>query len=278
MTYADLHVHTFYSDSTLSPEEVIGYAKDRGLAAVAICDHDSIDGIEPCISAAAGSGVEVIPAIELTAETPDMEIHMLGYFIDWTAGWFRDRLKKLQAARVDRIHAMVEKLNKLDLNISADDVFKFGGKGTIGRLHVAQALLKAGKIKNLKEAFNKYIGFSKPCYVSEVAFTPKGAIEIILKAGGVPVVAHPITMGKDEFIDEMIKHGLRGIEVYHTDHGPKISKHYEDIAVKNSLLMTGGSDCHGAGKGRVLIGMVRVPYDVVEKLKKESGKIRNEYK
>lgn len=278
MKYADLHVHTHYSDSTFSPEEVVACAKDKGLAAIAICDHDSIDGIDPCKEIGKELDVEIIPSVELTVEKEEAEIHLLGYFIDYELGWLRKKLKSTQDYRVDRVHKMVEKLRKEGINIDASDVFKLAGKGSVGRLHVAQALIKSGEIKTYREVFDKYIGFLKPCYVSNVRFTPKEAIDMVLKAGGVPVVAHPYTMGKHDYIPELVQCGLRGIEVYHTDHRASIVKRYEEIAKEYGLLMTGGSDCHGMGKGRIMLGGVRVPYTLVEKLKSESEKIRREYR
>jgi len=278
MKYADLHIHTHYSDSTFSPEEVIACANDKALSAIAICDHDSIDGIEPAIRAGRAVGIEVVPGIELTVEKADAEIHLLGYFIDHQAPWFQKRLKEMQASRIERVRKMIEKLSEHDIKLSIDDVLKLSGKGSMGRLHLAQAMIKTGKVRSFREVFEKYIGFLKPCYVSNVRFTPKEAIEVILKTGGVPVVAHPATMNKDEYIPELAGYGLRGIEVYHTDHNPNKVKHYEAMARELGLLMTGGSDCHGMGKGRVLIGTVRVPYEIVEKLKEESEKVKSEYK
>ena len=278
MKYADLHVHTYYSDSTFSPAEVVSVAADKGLAAIAICDHDCIDGIAPCKELGATLDVEIIPGIELTVETSDAEIHILGYFVDYEADWFRKKLKKVQEARIDRIHKMVEKLKAVDIKIDAEDVFRIAGKGSIGRLHLAQALLKTGGVKTFKAAFENYIGFLKPCYVSNVRFTPHEAIDMVKKAGGVPVLAHPNVMGKDEYIPELVECGLRGIEVYHTEHRPGVVKRYEKLAAEYGLLMTGGSDCHGLGKGRVLLGGVRVPYALVDALREESGRIRDEYR
>ncbi len=278
MKYADLHVHTFYSDSTFSPEEVVSCAKDKGLSAIAICDHDSVDGIEPSKQVGDILGVEIIPAIELAVEKSDAEIHILGYFIEWQADWLRKKLKELQDFRVTRIHKMVEHLKDRHIEIDPNDVFKLSGKGSVGRLHLAQALLRSGKIKSFKEAFDKYIGFLKPCYVSNMRFSPQEAIDLLLKAGGVPVLAHPNVMGKDEYIPELIEYGLRGIEVYHTDHKQSAVKRYEELAKDHNLIMTGGSDCHGLGKGRVLLGGVRVPYDIVNRLREESEKIRNEHR
>lgn len=274
--YADLHVHTFYSDSTFSPEEVVETAKNSGLAAIAICDHDSVSGIAPCTELASKSGLEIIPSIELTVEKPDAEMHLLGYFIDWKADWFLDKLKKLRSMRLDRMRKMVELLHKFEIHIDPEEVFKLAGKGTVGRLHLAMAILKTGKINNLREAFEKYIGFMKPCYVPSSHFTPKEAMEAVLKLGGVPVLAHPVTVGKDDYIPELIEYGLRGIEVYHTDHKNNVRRHYEELAKRYGLLVTGGSDCHGLGKGRVLLGTVKVPYELVELLKAESEKVKSE--
>lgn len=274
MKYADLHVHTHYSDSTFSPEEVMACAKDKGLAAIAVCDHDSIDGIAPCQAIGRDMDIEVIPGIEIAVEKLDAEIHILGYFIDWEASWFQDRLRVIQNARIGRIHKMVDKLKNANITIEADDVFKLAGKGSVGRLHLAQAMFKKGKIRTIKEAFDKYIGFLKPCYVSNIKFSPQEALDTIRKVGGVPVLAHPSTLNRDEYIPQLVEYGLRGIEVYHTDHRASAAKHYEEIARQYNLIMTGGSDCHGLGKGRVLMGGVRVPYTVVEELKEESEKIR----
>ncbi|MBI4975024.1 MAG: PHP domain-containing protein [Candidatus Omnitrophica bacterium] len=276
--YADLHVHTFYSDSTFSPEEVMACAKDKGLDAIAICDHDSIDGIEPCQKIGRELGIEIIAGIELTVEKTDTEAHILGYVIDWKVDWFQNRLKELQAARVDRIYKMVERLKGFHIQMEPNDVFELAGKGSVGRLHLAQAMLRTGRIKNLKEAFDRYIGFGKPCYVPNMYFSSKEAIDIIRNVGGVPVLAHPDVMGNDAYIQEFIEYGLRGIEVYHTDHKPHVARHYEEIAKRFDLIVTGGSDCHGLGKGRVLMGGVRVPYELVEKLKNEARKIANDHR
>ncbi|MBI5124471.1 MAG: PHP domain-containing protein [Candidatus Omnitrophica bacterium] len=273
--YADLHVHTSYSDSTLSPEEVVSCAKEKGLAAIAICDHDSIDGIEPCMAIGARLGVEIIPSIEMSAEKIDAEIHILGYFIDWKQDWFKDKLKEIRAARVERVYKIVDKLKTFDIIVDPKEVFKIAGNNaSVGRLHIAQAMLDTGKIKSMKEAFIKYIGFLKPCYVPYIKFSPQEAISLILKVGGVPVIAHPDLIGNDKYIEEFVRYGLRGIEAYHTDHKPRVSKRYEEFAKRHNLIVTGGSDCHGMGKGRILMGGVKVPYELVEKLKEEAERVR----
>jgi 3',5'-nucleoside bisphosphate phosphatase len=203
----------------------------------------------------------------------------LGYFIDWKQEWLRKKLKEIQDSRVERLFVMIEKLKAAGVNIDAEEVFRIAvNKGSVGRLHVAKAMLNSGAIKNLREAFGKYIGFGKPCYVPYVKLSPKDTMELILQAGGVPVIAHPDLIGNDGYISEFIDYGLRGLEVYHTDHKPHVSKRYEAMARDLGLLMTGGSDCHGMGKGRVLMGTVRVPYELVEKLREESKKINTKTK
>ncbi len=271
MKYADLHVHTHYSDSTFSPEEVLSAAGEKALSAIAICDHDTTDGVEPCMKIGAAKGIEIIPGIELTVEKPDAEIHLLGYLIDWKLEWLQKKLKAIQEGRIDRIHKMLAKLEGEGIKIDAADVFGIAGKGSVGRLHLARAILKSGSAKSFREVFEKYLGFGRPCYVPNIKFEPREAIEMVIEAGGVPVLAHPGIMSKEQYIPELVSYGLKGIEVYHTDHNNSTTRHYEELSKSLGLLMTGGSDCHGAGKGRVLIGTVRVPYDLVEKLKARAG-------
>ena len=236
MKYADLHVHTFYSDSTFSPEEVLACAHKSGLSGIAICDHDCVDGVEPCMTAAKPYGIEVIAGIELTVEKADAEIHILGYFMDCSREWFRKKLKSMQHARLERIRLMADKLRDAGFKLTVEDIIALAGKGTVGRLHVAQAMLKTGKVKSMFECFNKYIGFLKPCYVSNVKFSPAEAIGMVLKAGGVPVLAHPDVTGKDEYIPELVECGLRGIEAI-TRAKEHVVKRYEE-SKHTCLLIT----------------------------------------
>jgi predicted metal-dependent phosphoesterase TrpH len=264
---ADLHVHTNFSDGTFSPEEVVQHASKMGLDCIAICDHDVIDAIDPCLLYGEKLGVEIIPAVELTAEKQGCEIHMLGFYIAWKDAAFQETLERLCAQREKRIYDMVNKLKKYKIKLDPEEVFQLSGKGSIGRLHLARMLYKKGYVATVDDAFKKYIGNGKSCYVGKINLTPERAIDEIIKAGGIPVLAHPGVMGKDEFIPSYIKHGLMGIEVYHTDHPPAVAKRYEEIAKRHNLLVTGGSDCHGLGKGRVLMGAITIGYELVEKLK-----------
>jgi predicted metal-dependent phosphoesterase TrpH len=272
--FVDLHVHTFHSDGTFTPQEVVELAHRQGFFAIAITDHDCIDGIEPSITHAAKYGIEVIPGVELTAEDDNLEIHILGYFIDWKAEWFARKLKEICTARVNRTYEMIDKLKSMGVKIDPQKVFKISGPGSVGRLHLAAVLYNEGYTSSISEAFRKYIGNHAPCYVKKFKLTPKEAIDMIIKLGGVPVLAHPRVLGRDDLIPVLAEEGLRGIEVYHTEHPGNATLHYEEIAFKNNLLLTGGSDCHGMGKGNILIGRVKIPYNLVEALKREALEIR----
>lgn len=268
--YADLHVHTRYSDSTLLPEEVVNYSVKAGLSAIAITDHDTVNGIQPTMDIARKTGLEVVPGIELTVENEKQEIHILGYYIDWRSKSFIDKISVIQRSRIDRIIKMTDLLNKQGVQITPEAVFNKADKGTVGRLHVASVMVELKITRSIEEAFRKYIGFRKPCYVEHLKFSPEEAVDLISRAGGVPVVAHPNLMKDDSIIDEMIGYGLKGIEVFHTDHDSHAEKKYTRLAKEKGLLVTGGSDCHGLGKGRVLIGTVMIDYAYVEALKQAS--------
>lgn len=269
---ADLHVHTYLSDGTFSPRQVLETAHKLGLSCIAITDHDSIDGIGPAMDLAASHNIEVIPGVELTAEANDEEVHIIGYFIDWKNEEFQAKLRLICQARVDRIKEMIAKLAKFGVKIEAKEVFEVAGPGAVGRLHLAQVMQQKGYVQSTNEAFQKYIRNHGPCYVKKYTLSPKEAIELIKSVGGVPVVAHPHLLKMDELISGFIEDGLQGIEVYHSDHPDLATTHYEKLARRYGLLITGGSDCHGLGKGEVLMGKVRLPYKYVSELKKAAGK------
>jgi len=272
--YADLHVHTNYSDSTFSPEEVIQAAMNKDIDSIAVTDHDCVGGIPFCIEYGRDKDIEVIPGVEVTAEKETCEIHILGLFIDWETGWFMERLEQIQKSRTARMYKMIGLLGEHGIEIDPEAVFQISGNGSIGRLHLAYAMLNTKKVKTIREAFNKYIGYKKPCYVAYKKFSPREAVETIMAVGGVPVVAHPAIMRDDEVISELVGYGLRGIEVYHPDHSLADEKKYARMANEKGLLVTGGSDCHGLGKGKVLMGSVRIEYSLVEKLREEAGNIK----
>lgn len=270
MKYADLHIHTKFSDGTLSPEQVVKEAHKVGLSCIAITDHDEISGIRPAIEEANKVNLEVIPGVELSAEIDDYEIHILAYFIDWQVKWFKDKLKQICDVREKRALTIIEKLKSQGIDLNPDEVLGLAAKGAVGRLHIAKMLERGGFVHSIQEAFNKYIGNGCPCYVKKFKLTPAEAIDMIRRLKGLAVLAHPYNIGNDELIPEFVQLGLRGIEAYYPGQDKATSEHYKNLATKYGLLITGGSDYHGLAKNKALLGEVKVPYSLVEELKKQA--------
>lgn len=274
MKYADLHVHSQYSDGTSTPAQLISMARVAGLDAFALADHDTVEGIVPCFGAAEGTGIEVIPAIELSAEYGQREVHILGYCIDWENAQLLERLAFLKTNRVERVHRILDKLHSLGVDLEPDAVFSLSGAGVVGRLHIARAMVKKKIVSTTYEAFQKYLGDSAAAFVLGFKLAPAEAMSLIRQAGGVPVLAHPYSLRDDAYISELVAAGLKGIETYYPEHSQSMSNMYRDIAVQNGLIMTGGSDFHGSAKPDVPMGCVKVPYDVVDDLKRAArGKV-----
>ena len=267
MKFADLHLHTQFSDGTFTPEELVLHAQQQGLACIALTDHDTVEGCARAAAAAAAVKMEFIPGTELTAEHEDTEVHVLGYFLDIENKVLLDRLAKFQADRQNRIHAMVAALNKLGVPLKAEAVFALANCKSPGRPHVARALVKEKLIGSLDEAFDRFLKKGKPAWVPKTKMSALEGIELIHQAGGLAVMAHPGLNRTDDIIPGLVEAGLDGIECFHTKHSTAMSGHYLEIADANHLLVTGGSDCHGFSKARPLIGTVKLPYDQVEKLK-----------
>ena len=265
--FADLHLHTHFSDGTYSPEELAGHAKRVGLAAVALTDHDTVEGCEPMAAACAARGIEFIPASELTAELGHFELHILGYGLDITHPRLLSELARFQAVRQDRIRDMCGRLNRLGIQLAAETVFALASCKAPGRPHVARALVQGGFCSNLDEAFNRYLKKHRPAWVPKAKVHASEAIQLIHEAGGVAVMAHPGLNRTDDFIPDLVAAGLDGIECFHTRHSTVMSERYLLMAEQHGLLVTGGSDCHGMNKGKPLIGTMRVPYEYVARLK-----------
>lgn len=272
--FVDLHVHTNFSDGMFTPEKVVKKAIELGLRGIAITDHDCVDGISPAIQAAAGTGLEIIPGVEISTIKKDTEIHILGYFIDWLDPSVVKLFQKMKDNRVKRMKKMISLLKKEGLKVTESEVLEQVKSGTVGRLHLARVMLKNKCVKDIKEAFDKYIGDGKPCCVKHPRLDYRKAIDVIRNSGGVPVIAHPETMGKDEYIASYKKAGLRGLEVYHSKHRAAVNSKYLKIAKEHDLIVTGGSDCHGMEPGKVLLGKVKVGYEVVTRLREEAAKVR----
>ncbi len=251
----------------MSPSRVVRVARDIGLAAVAIADHDTSAGVEEALEVGERLGVEVVPALEINTDLGDREIHILGYLVWPLPARLSSLLGRMRAAREGRIDEMVRRLKICGVDISAARVREIAGKGVIGRPHVARAMVEAGKARSVEEAFEAYLDIGRPCYVERYKITPQEAVREIALAGGVPVLAHPGSAKRDDLIPELVRVGLKGIEVYHPDHDPVTVKRYLGLAAREGLIITGGSDSHGEDDRGPTIGRATVPYSVVTGLK-----------
>jgi predicted metal-dependent phosphoesterase TrpH len=271
MKFADLHLHTHFSDGTFSPEELTGHAARLGFAALALTDHDSVEGCARMAAACGAAGIEFIPGAELTAEYNDIEVHLLGYFLDTQNQALLAEIGKFQAVRQNRIREMVARLNGLGVPLEVETVFALANCKSPGRPHVARALTKAGLVKNLDEAFDRFLKKNRPAWVPKAKMSALEGVELIQQAGGLAVMAHPGLNRSDEIIPALVDAGLDGIECFHTKHSTAMSERYLEIADRHRLLVTGGSDCHGFSKGKPLIGTVKLPYEHVQKMKERRG-------
>jgi 3',5'-nucleoside bisphosphate phosphatase len=272
--FADLHLHTHFSDGTWTPEGLAAAAKNTGLHCFALTDHDSVEGCPRAAGAAAAAGLDFIPGTELTAEQDGHEIHILGYLFDITDERLLREMARFQEVRQNRIREMVALLNKRNIPLEADAVFALANCSAPGRPHVARALVAGGFCLDLDEAFERFLKKNRPAWVPKFKMTAGRAIELIHQAGGVAVVAHPGLNHCDEAIPLMVEAGLDGIECLHTKHSTAIVAHYLEMTDEYDLLVTGGSDCHGTSKGKPLVGTVRLPYENVEKLKARAAQKR----
>jgi predicted metal-dependent phosphoesterase TrpH len=267
---ADLHIHTTFSDGTDTPEKVVELAKAAGLTAIAITDHDGIAGIEPAVKKGNEVGLEVVPGIELTSETPGAEIHVLGYFIDYRSPQLLQTIAKIQNGRRDRIYKICDKLKGLGIDLRPEEVFQEAGHLAAGRPHVARVLMAKGIVQSFKEAFIKYLDSRGPAYVPHYKLSPEEAIKLIVAAKGIPVFGHPAVSDVDQIIPELMAVGIAGIEVYYGGHNQSETEHYRNLAEKFGLLVTGGSDYHGEISGRESgLGDISISDELMEKLKNE---------
>lgn len=277
----DLHLHTTASDGRLSPTELIQLVADQGLRQVSISDHDSTEGLEEAFLAARQfTGLRVIPGIELSTDVPGDEIHMLGYFINYEDEEFQQVLKRFRRGRIDRAREMVEKLAALGLPLEWERVQAIAGEGSVGRPHIALAMVEAGYCKEPKDAFPEYLGRNGLAYAERVKLTPEEAVEMLLKVGGVPVLAHPAYLSDLESrLPELKAAGLVGMEVYYSKFDPETIKHLQDLADQYDLIPSGGSDYHGLGNaGEPLPGSMGPPASTVERLEEAAERVARTYR
>jgi hypothetical protein len=270
----DLHTHSTASDGEHTPAELVRLALERGLTTLALTDHDSCAGLDAAIDAARGTVLEVIPGVELSCDVSRNEVHVLGYFIDWRDVHFESMLEKFRDGRYGRAEKMVRKLGALGAPIAFERVREIAGDASIGRPHVAQALVEAGHVTTVTEAFDKYIGRTGPAYVERFKLTPEDAVALILRAGGVPVLAHPREV--TEWVSRLVKTGLLGLEVYYDLYDDLTRQQLLRLARQYGLIATGGSDFHGLNKMAHMSGLgePHVPPGVVEQLREKAETVK----
>ena len=277
----DLHIHSTASDGSLTPAEIINRAQRLNLAAIAITDHDSIYGSKEALQAGIPPSLKFLTGIEISAAHPPFfpgsgSFHILGYCIRLDNQALNQALNRLREARKNRNPKIIKRLNELGLKISLEDVNPTIAHGQLGRPHIAQVMIKKGFVKSMDEAFDKFLGAGKPAYVDKNRIGCEETIKMIRDAGGVPVLAHPALLNinddfqLEELIQNLIKIGMRGIEVYYPEHSPEQMQRYRELANKYNLLITGGTDFHGSITPKIEMGTGKgtlfIPYKLYEEL------------
>lgn len=273
--FYDLHVHTNASDGEDSPQKVIMKAVEAGLGGLAITDHDTIDALEPARYFVEQNrlDIDLIPGVELNTEYGSDDFHILGYFIGFSNGYFKDRLDLIRAQRYARAEQIVAKLIEMDINITFDQVKAAAQGDLIGRPHIARILYNNGYADSPEEAFQRYVERGRPAYVPRYKFPTPEAIDLIKQSGGIAVLAHPGLIKDRSKILDSIKFGIEGIEVFYPEHKEDQTRYFIELANENHLLVTGGSDYHGANSGtkRNRIGLAGVDKDIIDRIKKYYG-------
>ena len=260
----DLHAHTFFSDGQLSPEELVEHALARSLVALAITDHDTVEGVARAL-VAGGGRIRIVPGIESSSVLDEHDLHVLGFFIDYQSESLRERLESFRDERRGRALAIMERLRELGVPVDETAVFAAAGPGVVGRPHVAQALVRSGHVPSIEAAFQQYLGPRGKAFVQRPAFRSEDAIACIREAGGASVLAHPGPALPLAVVERLKDAGLDGIEVWHPQHGSVAVRRWRDVARDLNLIESGGSDFHGTHRGAGL-GDLPVPERTVEAL------------
>ncbi len=274
MTGPDLHIHSTFSDGLLTPEEIVGRAISLGLPAIAIADHDSVGGVGPALDAADGTGLTVIPAVELSADDHGRSVHLLGYHIDHTDRTLLERLASLRRERIARARRIIDALSSDGIDIRSDALLPDHDRAAIGRAHIARALIASGHARDMSDAFDRFVGDRAPYFAAKTPVTPERAIGWIAEAGGVAVLAHPGLSAVDDRIDSLISAGLAGIEACHASHDSATTERYRALADKLGLIATGGSDFHGSEREGGDIGSSTAPENALLGLEAAAARVR----
>lgn len=265
----DLHIHSTASDGTLTPQAIVHEALRLGLAGIAIADHDELSGSEEAVVYAREFGLPVIPAVEISTDYDETEVHILGYWIDPINRNLGEQLRRIREGRLLRAERIIEQLRDIGVHsITLEDVLREARHGSVGRPHVAAALVRAGVCRHPQEAFRRFLAKNAPAYVPRVRPTAVEAIGIVREAGGCPVLAHPgLVPGRRRVIEEMAAHGVEGVEAFHPKHAPEQVAAFVRRTLALGLLVTGGSDSHGpGGTDPVPIGAGGTPDSCLEAL------------
>lgn len=271
MRYVDLHVHSNASDGTLTPSEVVHLALQKNLAAIALSDHDTVKGVPEAISAAEGTTLEVVPATELSCYYRNVEIHVLGLFVDYKDADFQAKLEELEQERMQRNLDMIALFQRDNISITLEELQAGNPRSVITRAHFARVLVEKGYCKDKNAAFDRYVGVGCPYYLPKPQITPELSLPLITKAGGIPILAHPMLykLGYrqvEELIQYLIPLGLKGIEAYHSSNNISQSDKLRSLALKYHLVVSGGSDFHGANKPDIELGTGRGGLRITESI------------
>lgn len=275
----DLHIHTTFSDGKLTPTEIVALAVRKKMTTIAITDHDTMAGVGEAMAAAADTGLEVIPGIEISSNYEGADVHVLGYWMNQDNLALHEALTRLQQGREKRNRSMLEKLGALGISISFEELQALSGSGQTGRPHIAQLLVRHGAVKSVSDAFRRYLKKGSPAYASRFIFSTLDSIRLIRDAGGIAVLAHPQQVDKTltmvpRMVRECVQVGLGGMEVYHPSHTSQGKKKLRNLAEKHKLFITGGSDFHGDAKHGPTLARERnifVPEENVVKMKEYLG-------
>jgi predicted metal-dependent phosphoesterase TrpH len=274
----DLHVHTTASDGTLSPGEVVRLAAENGITAVAVTDHDTVAGLAEAVEVGIRCRVEIVPGVEISAEWDRGILHLLGYFIERTDQDLLRTLDYLKRGREERTVGILSKLAGLGIEIPLEEVAAESGTGVPGRPHIARVMVRLGFVREIQEAFDRYLARGAPAYVRKPKLDPVDALRTIRSAGGLPVMAHPYSVlsrdsrGLGDVIAHLKEHGLQGIEAFYPEHAPEQTQTYLELADRFDLAVTGGTDFHGANKPGIELGVIPgqspLPYRILVNLKR----------